>query len=415
MNVSIFNIENWREISSTLARNKTRTLLTAFGIFWGTAMLAMLLGGAQGFKGIMYRNFAGLATNMGGIFAGQRSQSYLGYNKGSQWSITTEDVDVLRKVGPAIEYISPMVQSSANAAYGTKTKSARAIGVQEDYNRMILPVVTAGRLINEADVRQKAKVAVVGKNIAADLFGGDDPVGKYFTINGVHFRCVGVAGQQSEVSLGGRIDDNFLLPESTLRLVFGRGNNVDFVVFTAPSGTKPSANEEIFRRTLAARHAFARDDNNAVGFMDISENFEIIDNVFLGISILAFFVGFASLMAGVIGVGNIMWIVVKERTHEFGIRRAIGAKASDITVQVLSESIVLTLIAGTAGVCFAAMILATVDNATIDPLRGKAGFEISFWLAIGIVVAFFILGSAAGTLPAIKAMRIKPIEAIRDK
>ncbi len=141
----------------------------------------------------------------------------------------------------------------------------------------------------------------------------------------------------------------------------------------------------------------------------------MINGLFMGIAILAAFVGMGSLMAGVIGVGNIMWIIVKERTHEFGVRRAIGAKPADITVQVLSESVLLTLVAGTAGVCFAAIILGLADHLTADPMLGKAGFEISFGGALAIVGTFFILGSAAGTLPAIKAMRIKPIEALRDK
>lgn len=152
-----------------------------------------------------------------------------------------------------------------------------------------------------------------------------------------------------------------------------------------------------------------------MGFMDISEQFEMIDNMFLGLSILAFFVGFGSLMAGIIGVGNIMWIVVRERTHEFGVRRAIGAKPLDITVQVLCESVLLTLVAGTAGVCFAAMILGVADMFTASPLLGKAGFELGFSNAIAILATFFVLGSAAGTLPAIKAMKIKPIEALREK
>ena len=149
--------------------------------------------------------------------------------------------------------------------------------------------------------------------------------------------------------------------------------------------------------------------------MDISEMFEMISKVFLSISLLAFFVGFGTLMAGVIGVGNIMWIIVKERTHEFGIRRAIGAKPADITGQVLSESVLLTLVSGTAGVCFATLVLYVADKVTYQPLLGYAGFQISFGMAVGIVFTFFILGSLAGTLPAIKAMRIKPIEALRDK
>ena len=169
------------------------------------------------------------------------------------------------------------------------------------------------------------------------------------------------------------------------------------------------------RRIFSSAHSISPDDTKAIEFLDISEQFKMIDNLFLGISLLALFVGFGSLMAGVIGVGNIMWIVVKERTQEFGIRRAIGAKPIDITVQVLSESIMLTLVAGALGVCFGALVLGIADNMSYDPLLGHAGFELSFRTAVIIVLLFFFLGSAAGTIPALRAMRIKPIEALNDK
>ena len=162
-------------------------------------------------------------------------------------------------------------------------------------------------------------------------------------------------------------------------------------------------------------HPISPDDDKAMWVMDISEEFEMIDNLFLGVSLLALFVGAGSLMAGIIGIGNIMWIIVKERTQEIGIRRAIGAKPRDIIVQILSDGVVLTSIAGLAGVCFATLVLALVDNLTADPVLGSAGFTLTFSQAIGIVLTFLVLGTAAGTLPAIKAMRIKPIEAMRDK
>lgn len=415
MRLTIFQYENWREIAATLARNKTRTFLTAFGIFWGTAMLAILLGGSAGFKGIMSRNFAGFATNMGAVFPGTRSESYKGFNKGSAWSLTTEDVDGIRIIAPAIEHSSIIDFASAKAAYGSKSHSASAIGVEAEYANIILPVLYSGRFVNKSDVEQTRKVVVVGRNIASTLFGAEEPVGKRLSLNGVFFTVIGVAGQTSEASIAGRIDDSFILPSSTLRQSFNRGNQVGFFVYTAPAGKKPSDNEAVIRRYVSLRHSISPTDENAVGFMDISEMFEMVNNIFLGISILAFFVGAGSLLAGLIGVGNIMWIIVKERTHEFGVRRAIGAKPVDITVQVLSESLLLTLVSGTAGVCFAALVLGVADHLTFDPLLGHAGFEISFGRALAVVATFFILGSAAGTLPAVKAMKIKPIEALRDK
>ena len=415
MKTSFFDIENWREIGATLARNKTRTFLTAFGIFWGTAMLAMLFGGANGFEGVMRRNFAGFSTNLGGVFANRRTVPYKGFNKGTSWTMTTRDIELIRRMAPAIEYSSEINQRSATAAFGSKTKAVSVAGVEGDYGKIMIPVITEGRFINHSDVSSEHKVAVVGKNIATSLFGNASPIGEYISLDGIFFKVVGVATQLSDASVGQRLDDSVVLPSSTMKRAFNWGNSVGFFAYTAPQGHSPSENAPVIRRVLSSAHSISPDDSQAIDFMDISEMFEMIDNLFLGISLLAVFVGFGSLLAGVIGVGNIMWIVVKERTQEFGIRRAIGAKPIDITVQVLSESIMLTLVAGALGVCFGALVLGIADRMTYDPLLGHAGFELSFRAAVTIVALFFLLGSAAGTIPALRAMRIKPIEALNDK
>lgn len=415
MKTSLFDLENWREIGATLARNKTRTFLTAFGIFWGTAMLAMLFGGAQGFEGIMKRNFAGLSTNLGGVFPNRRTMPYKGFNKGSGWNMTSRDVELIRQLAPAIEYSSEINNKSVSASYGSNSKSSSIAGVDGDYGKINLPVISDGRFLNETDVSQQRKVAVIGKNMATSLFGNESSVGKYVNLDGIYFLVVGVASQLSDAQVGVRIDDSFLLPSSTMRQAYNWGNNVGYFIYTAPAGHSPSENESTIRRILSSQHSISPDDTNAIEFMDISEMFEMINNLFMGISLLALFVGFGSLFAGVIGVGNIMWIVVKERTQEFGIRRAIGAKPIDITIQVLSESILLTIVAGTLGVCFGALVLGIADKVTFDPVLGHAGFELPFKTALIIVATFFILGSAAGTIPAFRAMKIKPIEAINDK
>ncbi len=415
MKTSFFDIENWREIGATLARNKTRTFLTAFGIFWGTAMLAMLFGGARGFEGVMRRNFAGFSTNLGAAFSNRRSVPYKGFNKGSGWSMTTNDIDLIRQLAPAIEYSTETDQSNGTAAFGTKTKAAGITGVEADYFKIMVPVLHEGRFLNNADIASERKVAVIGKDVATSLFGNDSPVGKYVSVDGIYFLVVGVASQLSDATINRRIDECIVIPASTMRRAYNLGNKVGLFLYTAPHGMSPSDNEPTLRRIFSSAHSISPDDKNAIEFLDISEQFEMIDNLFFGISLLALFVGFGSLLAGVIGVGNIMWIVVKERTQEFGIRRAIGAKPLDITVQVLSESILLTLVAGTLGVCFGALVLGIADKLTYDPLLGHAGFELTFKAAITIVALFFILGSLAGTIPAIRAMKIKPIEALNDK
>ena len=415
MRFTLFDPDNWREIFATLSRNKTRTFLTAFGIFWGTAMLAMLYGGSNGAAGMLKREFAGLATNSGFFTSDTRSISYKGFNRGSSWSLTMQDVRNIREHAPYIDAISAVANARGSGVYGTKSKSATVIGVDEYYSQLLIPVVVDGRFFNASDIASAAKVIVLGKNVATDLFGAESPVGKYISLNSVYYKVIGVADQMSQVSIGGRIGEAFLVPLTTLQNTFNMAENIHFVVFSAPRGHSPKENEAFLRRYLGRVHTFDPADANALEFEDIAEQFESIDILFVGITILALFVGAGSLMAGVIGVGNIMWIIVKERTREIGIRRAIGARPFDIMAQVLCESIVLTLIAGTLGVCFAAIILGITDRLNYDPLHGMAGFEISFHAAIIIVLTFFVLGSAAGVIPALRTFKIKPIEALNDK
>lgn len=411
----IFDIENWREIGATLARNKTRTFLTAFGIFWGTAMLAMLWGGAHGMEGMIRRNFAGFSTNLGGVFPNQTSISYKGFNKGMYWSLNQTDIETIRRITPDIEYSSTVSQNYGNIQYGTSSVRAAITGFEPDFSKISIPIVYSGRLLNAADEAASRKVALIGKDLAGELFRTEDPIGKYISANGVFFMVVGIIGQSGNATIGSRFEVSVIIPASTFRRTYNTGNRIDFFIFTAKAGRKPSELKPYIMRSICSNHPISPEDENAVWFMDISEEFETVDNLFLGISLLALFVGAGSLMAGIIGIGNIMWIIVKERTQEIGIRRAIGAKPRDIIAQILSEGVVLTSIAGMAGVCFATIVLAVADFVTSDPILGPAGFSLSFTRAMSIVAVFLVLGTAAGTLPALKAMHIKPIEAMRDK
>lgn len=411
----IFDIENWREIGATLSRNKTRTFLTAFGIFWGTAMLAMLWGGASGLEGMLKRNFQGFATNMGACFPQRTTLPYRGFNKGMSWQLNDGDIAYVRRTCPYIELSSTMNFGGASVKYGTKSNGGRIQGVEGDFFKMQLPVLYEGRLINESDVTQTRKVAILGKNVSDELMGKESAVGKYVSVNDIYFLVIGVVGQTSEASIGGRMDDSVIIPSTTMRRAFNKGDKVDFFIYTAQKGHTPKDIEPFVWRAVRTNHPLNPSDNDAAWFMDISEQFKMVDNLFLGISILALFVGAGTLLAGIIGIGNIMWIIVKERTQEIGIRRAIGATPRDIITQILSESMVLTAIAGVGGICFAAIVLAIADKITFDPKLGSAHFQLMFGHAVTIMITFLILGTAAGLIPAIKAMRIKPIEAINDK
>ncbi|MCD8393223.1 MAG: ABC transporter permease [Bacteroidales bacterium] len=410
---AIYDPDNWREIVATLARNKTRTLMTAFGIFWGTAMLAMLLGGAGGLKDTMMANFDGFAANSGFAFTQRTSKAYAGFNKGRSWDMTTDDVDQIRRLCPEIDGLTTMNGYGCTASYGKRYYNAQLTGVDADYTKVMLPRIVEGRFINSTDDAQVRKVAVIGRTVADNLFPGESPLGKFVAVNGIYYKVVGVVYQTSEININGKLDESVVIPNSTLRQGYHLGHQVDAILFVTKPGTRPSQVEGRIRRVLCNNHQLHPDDKQALTVFDVSEQFEMLDNLFLGITMLALFVGVGSLMAGVIGVGNIMWVIVKERTPEIGIRRAIGAKPGDIIAQILSESVLLTLVAGVAGICFAAIVLGIAQMA-LDSPDSHPHYQLLFSQAVGILVTFIILGTAAGTVPAIKAMKIKPIEAMRE-
>lgn len=414
MKITIFDIDNWKEIGATLSRNKTRTFLTAFGIFWGTAMLAMLMGGSKGLEDIISRNFEGFATNSAILFGGRTTLPYKGYNKGTEISMTTTDLDNISHNIPEIKAITGVQNSQSTVSYGKNSASVSITGVDQFYPEIFLPVIYEGRFINKSDNQNQRKVCVIGKKVASDLFDNQSPIGQYLSVNGIYYLVVGMAGQTSEITIGSKIDESVIIPSSTMRRSFNLGNDIGGIMFVAHDGISPSSLKARIERSLRANHPIHPDDHNAVFFFDVSEKFQLVDNLFTGISLLALFVGVGTLMAGIIGVGNIMWVIVKERTQEIGIRRAIGAKPSDIIIQILSEGVVLTITAGIAGIVLAVIVLAAAQYLMSTP-TSVPRFQLAFSNAMAILATFIILGTAAGLIPSIKAMRIKPIEAMNDK
>lgn len=410
----IFDIENWREIGTTLAQNKTRTFMTAFGIFWGTAILAMLIGGSKGLKNFMGRNFEGFATNVAIVFPGRTTKPYAGFNKGMPTELNLQDIINIRRVILEIESSSAVNNLWAKALYGQKGSNVMLTGVESDYDKIFVPKMYEGRFINEADNTRSRKVCVVGKKAADELFGGVSGIGKEISLNGIYYKVVGIAGQTSEISMGAELDESVIIPYNSMRANYNLGNKVGMFMMTLKSGYAPGDYEQTVRRLIARNHPVAPDDEGVIHYFDVSEKFKMLDNVFLGITLLALIVGAGTLLSGIIGVGNIMWIIVRERTHEIGIRRAIGAKPRDIIIQILSESMVLTSIAGIAGISFAIIVLAGAEHIFADE-RGVIAFQLTFTQAIYILATFLVLGTAAGLIPAVKAMKIKPIEALNDK
>ncbi len=418
MNIPFFDIENWKEIGATLARNKTRTFLTGFGIFWGVAMLALLLGGSRATQTMMTRNFEGFASNSGAIIANSTTMPYKGNAKGRRWSMDLTDVERIRMAVPELKAVVPIFQSWGNATCrnGRYSYAGSALGAVPAFAEINEPKIYSGRFINEADEAQARKVVVLGKKIANEIFPSDaDPVGKTVLVNGVTYSVIGVAGNLGEANINGPIDEKAVMPSTTFRKAFARADKVDFITFVANDGVRIRDILPRIRSVLYRRHNINPSDESAVWVIDISEMFKNMSSLLTGLDFLALFIGLSSLLAGIIGVGNIMWVIVKERTQEIGIRRAIGARPRDIVVQVLSEGAVLTVIAGLAGICFAAIILGAANFAITQSSGGSTNLQMSFGSAMAIVAVFAVLGTAAGLIPSIKAMRIKPIEALNDK
>lgn len=413
----LFDTDNWREIGASLARNKTRTFLTAFGIFWGVLMLSLLWGAGQGVKRMLYSNFDGFATNSAIVYANRTTMPYKGFNRGWWWAITTDDVDAIRRNVPELETVTSIMSRSTTITYKDKSESASIAGVEPNYTKALTPKILQGRFINEADVSQVSRVCVLGESLAKRLFSGADAVGKVVNINNVYYRVVGVCTQSSEIGIPDRIDESIFAPITTTRTVYNYRNFCDFLLIVADKDHKPGPLKEEILKNIRKGHPIHPDDTEAIGFQDISEMFDQVSTIFVGLDILIFFVGFSSLLAGVIGVGNIMWVIVKERTKEFGVRRAIGAKPSSILKQILSESAVLTAVAGMLAVVVSVLILqvATTLIGEMAPGNIAVNFQLSFGEAIVILLLFLVLGMLAGSIPAIKAMRIKPIEALNDK
>lgn len=415
--LAIFDTDNWSEIFDTLGRNKTRTFLTAFGIFWGTMILSLLLGGAGGLTGLMQRQFKDMATNSGVVYADVTSKSYKGYNKGMSWSMDFGDVERLQHISRGLEHMSPIINRYAPVAYGKRSKAATITGMGPDYFKIQIVNILAGRVLNDADEYDRRKNVVLGSNVSSELFGVDPQaaIGRDVCVNGQYYRVVGVVEQRGEASFVGRVDNMAMVPVSTMRLAFQTGNDIDMLLFTAKKGFKPRHVIADARRAVRAAHPIHPEDDKALQSFDASEIFDNIGMVFAGIDLLALFVGLGTLLAGVIGVGNIMWIIVRERTSEIGIRRAIGALPRQIIAQILSESTVLTMVAGLAGIVMSVVVLYVADKIAYDPMQGYAGFQLGFVQAVAIFVTFVILGTLAGIVPALKAMRIKPVEAMRIK
>ena len=423
MRFYLIDIDRWVEIWVTITRNKTRSLLTGFGVFWGILMLVILLGSGTGFKNGVLKNVDGFATNSSFFFTEKTGEPYKGFKKGRTWSMRNRDLETIRQRVNGVEYLSPMLMQwggTNNVVKGQKGGTYNVRGVYTDYFNIETQHLLKGRLLNEIDMNEKRKVCVIGSTVCEELFEKDeDPIGQYIRVGGIYYQVAGVIKPKPRVSIGGRTENSVMLPFTTLQQAVNQGDKFWFLCATAKKGYSCEEMEADIKAILKSQNEISPTDEQAVSSFSIAKQFETFDLLFTGINVLVWLVGMGTLLAGVIGVSNIMMVTVRERTREIGVRRALGAKPFDIITQIMSESLLLTAMAGLLGLCVGVFLLDLVNQATAGAADSNDTFfsnpEIHIGTALAATGVLLICGLLAGLIPAWRALQIKAIDAIREE
>ena len=414
------DLDTYREILDTLTRNKARSFLTGFGVFWGVLMLVGLMGGGKGLREQLDKTFEGFAQNTVIIGAQQTTKPYKGFRKGRWWSMDYKDIDRLKQRVPELDAVVPMIFSrwrgGNTAYYGDQKTNPRIQGTIPEMAKVIEPKIYYGRYLNDMDIREQRKVCVIGKKVYKDLFKeGGDPCGKKIRVDSTYFEVVGVDYSSGGISINGRAEEKITMPITLMQAIFNRGNEVDLIAATGHQGVVMSKITDRIRETVARAHFVDPTDEQGAIVFNTELMFQIFDNLFKGVNFLIWLVGLGTLFAGAIGVSNIMMVTVRERTTEIGIRRAIGATPKMILSQIISESIVLTLVAGMSGILFGVMILQMLEMYNTEDGIVETHFQVGFWTAIFAALVIAAMGVLAGLAPAARAMSIKPVDAMRDE
>ncbi len=428
--INMFDRDRWQEILNAIKQNKLRSILTAFGIFWAIFMLVIMTGAGNGLKNGITDGIKDFATNSAFMWSENTTIAYQGYNRGRSWTVTNSDIQAIKDHVPEIDVISPRlsgwyISEGENIVRGKKSAAFNVMGDYPQYRKIDPCTLLWGRYINEEDIKLKRKICIVGEKVYDVMFDKDeDPVGKYLRVNGVYFMVVGVfRSNNPNINIGSNKKETVYLPFTSMQQTFNYGDEVHFFGFTAKNGVSVSKVIDKIIPILKKNHKIAPDDKEAIGKVDIENEIKTMFYIFLGINILIWVVGIGTLIAGVVGVSNIMLVIIRERTKEIGVQRAIGAQPSVIIGQILAESVFLTTIAGFLGLAFGTFVLYMVDIAIDASRAATTSDDNTFFLnpEIGLTLAFaslgllIIAGLIAGLIPAMKAVKIKPIEALRHE
>lgn len=417
----MFDKDKWQEIYGTLRKNKLRTFLTAFGVYWGIFMLVIMLGAGNGLQNGVNGNFSDLATNSVFIWSQQTTMPYKGFPRGRFYNFRNDDRKALIDNVPEIEVVAPRLSGwggsgDNNTVRGLRTGAFSVQGDFPEYNLIDPLDIIQGRFINQTDIDEKRKVVVIGPRSYDILFEqGEDPLGKNIRINGVYFTVVGRFKPLKDRDMGPDKSEMIVIPFTTLQKVYNYGDYVGHFAITSKKEVPVSVVEEKVKKILAQRHSIHPDDKFAFGGFNLQEEFDKMNGIFWGINILVWIVGSGTLIAGVIGVSNIMLVIIKERTKEIGIKRAIGASPMTIISQIVTESLFLTSLAGILGFCSGVWILKVVSDmvASSPDSQMFKNPEISLSMGMTALLILVVAGIIAGLIPARRAVKIKPIDALR--
>lgn len=419
----MFNKDRWKEILEVLTGNWFRTVLTAFGVFWGILILIILLAAGRGLENGIMADFGDIATNTMFIWTRRTTKAHQGLPKDRSFHFKLEDVPMLRQRFPELRFVSARNQLSgfrggSNVIRGIKTGAYNIYG---DYPEIINqdPMgITAGRFVNHNDIREKRKIAVIGEGVVSELYEpGEEVLGTYIKIQGVNFMVVGTYKKKANDGDGEEGQKQIFVPFTTFSQAFNQADNVGWMAITAKDGTSITSLKEAIVGALKEKHKVHPEDTRAIGYFDLYEQFNRVESLFGAMRFIAYFVGILVLLSGIIGVSNIMLIVVKERTKEIGIRRALGEQPWSIRLQVLMESLVLTILSGMAGIAIGALFIFGV-NSLLDA-NGPVDMFANPSVSLGVVMAALAIltasGLLAGFIPAQSAIRVKPIDALRNE
>ncbi|MDZ4695033.1 MAG: ABC transporter permease [Deltaproteobacteria bacterium] len=407
-------LDRWREIMATLARRKLRTALTALSVAWGIFMLVVLLAAGQGLSNGAENAFADDAANSVYVQPGRTRIAHAGHGPRRRIQLTNEDLDLLAKAVPVADRTSARFRprTDARASFRDRQGDFQVSGVQPDHQFLEKTTMEEGRYINDADIAERRKVAVIGLAVAQRLFRDlETPIGQMMNLGKNRFRVIGTFSDTGEQ----REQETIYIPVTTAQLSFAGGNRIDSIVFSVGETSVEESNAlvEDLQRRLAEKHSFSPVDKGALRVFNRHEFYQKLGKVLWGIRMFVWLIGLGTIMAGVVGVGNIMLIAVKERTREFGMRKALGATPGSIVAMVLEEALVITtvsgyvgLVAGVALVEFAKRILPTDTGFFREP-------DVNIGVGIAATAVLVVAGLAAGFWPARRAARINPIEALR--